>query len=129
MSPQLFLSISNRLPSVSVEFIRVCSLREIPRRRGKEVIFDEETQVAIFNIDDELYAVSNICPHQHAPVIAEGYIEDCTIACPLHGWVYDLKTGQAIGGTGKLKTYQIYLDGDDVMLEKPEPIEPTWSIE
>ncbi|HVZ40878.1 MAG TPA: Rieske (2Fe-2S) protein [Candidatus Kapabacteria bacterium] len=115
------------LPS-DKEFIRVCSIKEIPRRRGKEIVFDEETQVAIFNIDDTLYAVSNICPHQHAPVIADGYIEDCTITCPLHGWVYDLRSGRAIGGTGKLKTYDIYLDGENVMLERPEPEEPTWTI-
>jgi len=110
------------------EFIRACSIRELSRRRGREIIFDEETQVAIFMIDEQLYAVSNICPHQHAPVISEGYIEDCTITCPLHGWVYDLRTGKALGGNGRLKTYEIYLDGDDVMLEKPEPEEPTWTI-
>jgi nitrite reductase/ring-hydroxylating ferredoxin subunit len=110
------------------EFIRACSIRDIPKRRGKEIVFDEETQVAIFNIDGKLFAVSNICPHQHAPVIAEGYIEDCTITCPLHGWVYDLESGRAIGGNGRLKCYDIYLDGDDVMLEKPEPEEPTWRI-
>ena len=55
-------------------------------------------------------------------------IEDCTITCPLHGWIYDLKTGKALGGNGRLKTYQVYRDGDDVMLEKPEPVEPTWTI-
>ncbi len=110
------------------EYIRVCSLAELPRRRGREVVFDEETQVAVFQVDGALYAVSNICPHQHAPVIAEGYIEDCTVTCPLHGWVYDLKTGRAIGGTGKLKTYEVFLDGESVMLERPEPEEPTWTI-
>ncbi len=118
---------TERLPDK--EYIRVCALKEIPLRRGKEVVFDEDTQVAIFNIKDHLYAVSNICPHQHAPVIADGFIEDCTITCPLHGWVYDLETGRAIGGTGKLKTYDIYLDGENVMLEKPEPEEPTWMID
>jgi NAD(P)H-dependent nitrite reductase small subunit len=110
------------------EFIRACSIQDIPRRRGKEIVFDEETQVALFNINDTLYAVSNICPHQHAPVIAEGYIEECTITCPLHGWVYDLQTGKALGGNGRLKTYEVYRDGDHVMLEKPEPVEPTWTI-
>jgi len=110
------------------EFIRACSIRDIPKRRGRNIYFDEETQVALFYIDEELYAVSNICPHQHSPVIADGYIEDCTITCPLHGWIYDLKTGKALGGNGRLKTYQVYRDGDDVMLEKPEPVEPTWKI-
>ncbi|MDB5035707.1 MAG: hcaC [Chlorobi bacterium] len=110
------------------EFIRACSVREVPRRQGKNIYFDEETQVAIFMIADALYAVNNICPHQHAPVIAEGFIEDCTVTCPLHGWIYDLETGKAIGGHGRLKTYEIYLDGESVMLEKPEPVEPTWTI-
>jgi nitrite reductase/ring-hydroxylating ferredoxin subunit len=109
-------------------FIRACSIHEIPKRRGRNIYFDEETQVAIFHIDGELFAVSNICPHQHSPVIADGYIEDCTITCPLHGWIYDLRNGKALGGSGRLKTYEVYLDGDDVMLEKPEPVEPTWTI-
>ena len=87
---------------------------------------DEETEVAIFTIGEQLYAVSNVCPHQHAPVIADGFIEDCTVTCPLHGWTYDLKTGQVVGGNSRLKTYEIYLDGDDVMLEKPEPEQPKW---
>lgn len=107
-------------------FVRACSIHEVPRRRGKNIYFDEDRQVAIFNIGEKLFAVSNICPHQHAPVIADGFIEECTITCPLHGWVYDLETGKALGGNGKLKTYQIYLDGDDVMLEVPEEEEPTW---
>ncbi len=110
------------------EYIRACSLKEIPKRRGKNIYFDEETQVAIFHIESRLFAVSNICPHQHAPVIAEGFVEDCTITCPLHGWVYDLETGKAIGGAGRLKTYEIFLEGEDVIIEKPEPEEPTWRI-
>lgn len=110
------------------EFIRACALKEIPKRHGKTIYFDEDCQVAVFNVDDKLYAVNNICPHQHAPVIADGYIEDCTVTCPLHGWVYDLATGKAIGGNSRLKTYEIFLDGENVMLERPEPEEPTWSI-
>ncbi len=101
-------------------FIRACSIRDLSRRRGREVMLDEETEVAIFMVDEQLYAVSNVCPHQHAPVIADGFIEDCTVTCPLHGWTYDLKTGRAVEGNSRLKTYEIYLDGDDVMLEKPE---------
>lgn len=107
-------------------FVRVCSIRELPSRRGSKVVFDDDLEVAIFQVEGRLYAVSNICPHQHAPVIADGFLEGCTVMCPLHGWTYDLATGRPIIGGAHLKTYEVYLDGDDVMLEKPEPEIPAW---
>ncbi len=110
------------------EFIRACSLKDISRRQGRLIVLDDGTQVAIFMVDGELYAVDNVCPHQHAPVIADGFVEDCTVTCPLHGWTFDLKTGNVLGGASRLRTYEVYCDGDEVMLEKPEPELPTWMM-
>jgi NAD(P)H-dependent nitrite reductase small subunit len=111
------------------EFIRVCRISEIPRRRGTLVIFEEDIQIAFFNILGEIHAVSNICPHQHSPVINEGYVDldACSVTCPLHNWAFDLRTGQVLGGgTAALKTYQIRIEGEDVLIEKPEPEIPRW---
>ncbi len=113
-------------PGSEKEFVRACSIEEIPTRRGKNIYFDEDRQVAIFKIEGKLYAVNNICPHQHAPVLFEGQIEDCTVTCPLHGWMYDLETGQALGGGAKLKTFEVYVEGEDVMVEVPKKEIPAW---
>lgn len=108
------------------EFVRACSREELPPGRSRMVYFDEERQVAIFNVDGELLAVTNICPHQHSPVIVEGMVEDCTVTCPLHGWAYDLKSGRALGGGARLKTFEVCVVGDAVWVEVPLEEDPSW---
>ncbi|MCC7437325.1 MAG: Rieske (2Fe-2S) protein [Armatimonadetes bacterium] len=110
------------------QLLRVCSIRELSSRRGTRVWLDDDTELALFRIDGVVYAVSNICPHQHAPAIADGFIEDCTVACPLHGWTYDLRTGNPVVGGARLKTYKVVVDGDDVFVEQPPPERPRWML-
>ena len=58
-------------------------------------------EVAVFNVEGRFYAVSNRCPHRGGP-LARGHLESVpgTVAvafrCPLHGWLFDLKTGQCL---------------------------------
>jgi nitrite reductase/ring-hydroxylating ferredoxin subunit len=107
-------------------FLNIGKKSDLPRKRGKNFYFDEELQVAVFVIEDTLYAVSNICPHQHLPGIADGCIDDATITCPIHGWIFSLETGRALGGNSKLKRYEIFEEDDTVWLEKPVHEEPAW---
>jgi NAD(P)H-dependent nitrite reductase small subunit len=109
-----------------LELVRVCAVAELPPGRSRVVYFDEERQVAIFNVDGELLAVTNICPHQHSPVIAEGMIEDCTVTCPLHGWAYDLHSGRALGGGARLRTYHVRVVDDAIYVEVPRDEQPKW---
>jgi len=39
---------------------------------------------AVYNLDGKFYATDEICSHAHAS-LAEGFIQDDTIECPLHG--------------------------------------------
>ena len=89
-------------------FVVVCQSNELRERKSKNIYFEEELQIAIFRIEGQLYAVSNICPHQHAAVICEGFIEELTVTCPLHGWIYSLENGKALGSHARLKTYEIF---------------------
>lgn len=108
-------------------FVRVCSFGEVPRNRGRSIMLDSYREVALFNIDGEIFAVDNICPHQHAPLIADGDVENCTVRCPLHGNIYDLRSGRLLEATGPgLRTYQVRRDGDDLLVEKPETKPPRW---
>jgi nitrite reductase/ring-hydroxylating ferredoxin subunit len=108
------------------EFIRACSRAELPAGRSRMIYFDEERQIALFNVGGALFAVTNICPHQHSPVIVDGFIEDCTVTCPLHGWAYDLSTGRALGGGARLKTFEVREIGDAIYVEVPREEEPRW---
>lgn len=111
-----------------VVFLQVCASDDVFSKRGKNFFFDEETQIAVFRTEGKLYAVSNICPHQHAPVICDGYIEEQTVTCPLHGWIYSLENGKALGGGGRLKTYKVFEKDGLVYVEKPVPVQPKWTL-
>ena len=47
----------------------------------------------MFKIDGRLFATTNTCPHQGGP-LGDGMLSGCQVTCPLHGWVFDVKSGQ-----------------------------------
>jgi nitrite reductase/ring-hydroxylating ferredoxin subunit len=55
------------------------------------------TPVMLIRQDGALYALSNHCSHRGGP-LHEGEIEDCTVTCPWHGSVFDLRDGALIHG-------------------------------
>jgi NAD(P)H-dependent nitrite reductase small subunit len=74
--------------------------------------------IAIYNLDGELYATDNICPHAYG-YLNHGYIEDEQIECPLHGWRFEIKTGKGIGGDDgcDLKTFPVRVVGEDIQVD------------
>ena len=103
-------------------FIYACKLSEIPQNgsRGK-VILTEQTELALFYLNNRVFAISNICPHQQSPLLSEGYIDKqaMSVACPLHGWTYSIETGRSVIGGGTIPTYEVKLIDDEVWVEDP----------
>ncbi len=75
-------------------WIDVASTNEIKENDCK-VIEHKHTPIAIFNLDQQFYAIQDNCPHQHMP-LADGEVVDCTITCPFHGAKFDIKTGEVL---------------------------------
>lgn len=127
-----------------IEFIKVCNSNELIPKKGKLIKFDDDDdmQVAIFRINDKLYAVSNICPHRHAEEIYNGILtcqneknaldkikEKDVVTCPLHGWSYFLDTGFNTNqkqGIKRIQTYQIFEKNNEIFIEKPKLEIPKW---
>ena len=95
---------------------KVCSINDLQEGKGKRFLIDD-VDVALFKIDGKIYALTNICPHQHTPKILEGFLEDNCVICPSHGWKFDLKTGKKPSGSNGLETYKVELVGDDVYVK------------
>ena len=53
----------------------------------------EDRPVALCNVDGEFYAFEDVCTHSFA-YLSEGGMEGGRIRCPLHGALFDVKTGQ-----------------------------------
>lgn len=94
-------------------------------RLGDELDYE----IAVFFINDELYCLSNVCPHRHQNQIANGIIKDGIVTCPLHFWSYDLRTGENINrlqGIRSLQSFEIRIIDKYVYLKKPEIKLPKW---
>jgi len=95
---------------------KVCSLDDLHDSKGKRFLIDD-VDIALFKIDGKVYALNNICPHQHTALIFEGFLENNCIVCPSHGWKFDIKTGKKPSGSNGLETYKVELVGDDVYVK------------
>jgi nitrite reductase (NADH) small subunit len=106
-------------------FIRIAPLGEV--RPNRPVVRElNGHEIALFNIDGIVHAVSNVCPHQKAPVISEGTLDGSVISCPMHGWSFDLVTGLVVNGSGRIRRYETKVEGDEIMIREPEKIDPEW---
>jgi nitrite reductase/ring-hydroxylating ferredoxin subunit len=76
--------------------------------------------IAIFRAQGELYAIDDCCPHHGGP-LGEGDLEGLKVACPLHGWTFELATGRMVGGAGSIRVpvYRLTVVGDEIFLDAP----------
>lgn len=102
----------------------VCSLNDLKEYKGRRFILDN-TEIAIFKINGDVFALGNICPHQHTSLIYDGIIEDGCVVCPVHGWMFDLQTGKKKSGSRGLDTYNVRINNSDVFI-KIKPKEFSW---
>jgi nitrite reductase/ring-hydroxylating ferredoxin subunit len=79
-----------------------------------------QMECVLFKEGDHVYAIENICPHQHYSIFHQAIKEGFTITCPMHGWRFDIRNGEAVQGSGHLKILEVRLDKDDVWIKLPE---------
>ncbi len=96
-------------------FVAVAKVSEVPPGTAKVVVILGHP-VALFNVDGAFHAVSNVCLHRGGPV-GEGTLDGFVVTCPLHGWEYDVRTGQNVANPiARLRTYAVKVEGDTVLV-------------
>lgn len=90
-------------------------------------------EIAVFNIDGEFYAIQNRCIHRRAPLhkIYEDRIneedcmtdgpgaidqEECKVACPWHGWTFELETGVNPESGKRMRTFDVERQNGDIVV-------------
>ena len=101
-----------------MRLVKVARVKDIREQSGTLVRINEE-DVVIFKRNEEYFALSNVCAHQHFSMLHQGTLEDCTVTCPMHGWTYDMRTGKATTGQGRVATYNVKIEGMDIFIEVP----------
>jgi len=81
--------------------------------RGRTLVRVGVTEIALFRVDERVYAIRNRCPHRDGPLI-RGFLEaGPAIRCPMHGWRYDLATGQS-DRPARATVYPVRVEGDEI---------------
>ena len=74
----------------------VGAITDIPLRGARRVT-TPTGDVAVFRTGDGLiFALKDECPHKKGP-LSQGMVSGHAVACPLHSWMIDLKTGKPLG--------------------------------
>ena len=95
------------------EFRIVARLDELPDLGGKEVIVDG-TRICLIKHQGQVFATAAECPHKGAP-LATGWVENGRVFCGLHGWEFDLRSGECLTNCNALlRIYPARIAGDSV---------------
>jgi len=80
----------------------------------------EGKKILICNTDEGFFAVEDMCTHALIPLCG-GLIQGTLISCPLHGAVFDLKTGEVMAPPAfeDLKTFNLKIEGTSISVQNP----------
>jgi len=106
-------------------FAKVAEVSDFVGKKSKRVTIDD-VDIALFAVDGQFHAVQNDCPHQHYSALHDGILHGHEITCPMHGWTFDLTSGKATIGGGRLKCYAVKVVGNEIQIEAPTG-EPEWA--
>lgn len=105
--------------------IRVCSASEVPDGGAVVVgrdVTGHDDDIAVFRDGEQLHALDDTCTHALAS-LAEGWVEDGAVECPLHSAQFCLRTGAALSlpATRGTRTHRVEVSGGEVLLHPGEP--------
>lgn len=99
--------------------VDICPLSELPPGSFRRVEV-EDLEIGIFNCDGQLLAMEDRCSHDDS-VLLEGPFDPgaCTIECPRHGSVFDLRTGRptTLPAYEAVETFPVLVEDGVIKLE------------
>jgi 3-phenylpropionate/trans-cinnamate dioxygenase ferredoxin subunit len=98
-------------------FVKAAKVSDIPPGRIRVVELEEE-DVALCNVDGEIFAMVNVCTHDGGP-LGEGYLLGDEIECPRHGARFNVRTGEVktLPAIIPIPTLEVKIDGDDIWVD------------
>lgn len=96
-------------------YVTLVKASDIRAGRGKALTF-KGRRIAVFNDNGDFCALSNICAHAMGS-LAKGRIRNGVVTCPVHGYVYDAKTGACqTDARLRVEAYEIIVDDGEVKI-------------
>lgn len=82
---------------------------DIPPSAGVSFELPDGSELASYNVNGEFYATENFCPHRGAR-LTEGTMCEHIVECGLHGWQFDVRSGECLTVEERIKTYEVFVD-------------------
>jgi 3-phenylpropionate/trans-cinnamate dioxygenase ferredoxin subunit len=98
---------------------------------ARRIVELDGRSIGVFNVHGRYVAVLNLCPHELAPVCL-GRLGGTTLAskpgewvwgregeilaCPWHGWEFDLLTGACLTDRRRLRMYEVIVEDDQIVV-------------
>jgi 3-phenylpropionate/trans-cinnamate dioxygenase ferredoxin component len=101
------------------QVIDVCPVQEL-QPGGMRLVEWDDLEIGVFNCGGALYAIEDRCSHDDGP-LAEGEFDpdNCTVECPRHGSLFDLKTGKpmTLPAYVPVDTFAVIIEDETIKLE------------
>ena len=101
-------------------FVKVGKASDVPPGTAK--VFEvADRYVAVCNVDGNLFAVDDVCPHDEGS-LDQGDLDGFEIECPRHGARFDVRTGAvtALPAVVPIDTFGVRVEGDDIEIDVRE---------
>jgi nitrite reductase (NADH) small subunit len=98
--------------------VRVGSSSDVPVGQARVVDAAGRT-IALFNVDGTYFAIDNTCAHRGGP-LGEGDLDGAVVACPWHGWRWDVTTGANANNPAiKVPCFAVTVEQGEIFVELP----------
>lgn len=107
-----------------MKYVKACLADDLHSGEKMKVVIEGDS-ILLSNIDNQYFAVSNVCPHMGAS-LCEGKLEGKNIICPKHKSVFDVTTGKVVSPgsllflkvkVNDLRRYNTKVEGKEVFVE------------
>ena len=99
--------------------IDICRIEELPPGEHRLVEW-EDLEIGVFNCNGELLAIEDRCSHDDGELLY-GTVdpETCTVECPRHGSLFDLRTGtpKTLPAYVPIETFPVHVENGLIKLE------------
>ena len=94
---------------------RVLTARADVLAGGRAVVDAGDREIVVLQVDGELHAFDNACPHEGNPLV-DGDVLGDVLECAYHGWRFDLATGACLVGDEAARRYPVEIVGEELRI-------------
>ena len=86
----------------------------------RRIVFVGDTEIGVFNVDGEFYALEDNCSHEQFELSA-GEQHGAEVTCALHGARFDVRSGKVLSFPAivDIPAYPVRIEDGDVLIGLP----------